>query len=80
MGPFLYILSENQSLLKAFVQKYDVPMLDSIFDNFSITLLFRCCCEALDASYCVVNKVINKVLIDDLLFVDELSGKSDDDL
>lgn len=55
-------------------------MLDCIFDNFSITLLFRCCCEALDASYCVVNEVINKVLIDDLLFVDELSGKSDDDL
>ncbi len=55
-------------------------MLDSIFDNFRITLLFRCCCEALDASYCVVNEVINKVLIDDLLFVDELSGKSDDDL
>jgi hypothetical protein len=55
-------------------------MLDSIFDNFSITLLFRCCSEALDASSCIVNEVINKVLIDDLLFVDELSGKSDDDL
>lgn len=55
-------------------------MLDSILDDICIALLFRGSREALDTTDGVIYEVIDKILIDDLLFIDNLSGEADDDL
>jgi hypothetical protein len=52
-------------------------MLDGILDNVCITLVFWGRSETLDASNRVIYEVINKILINDLLLIDNLCGKSD---
>jgi len=52
-------------------------MLNSILDNICITLMFWGRSETLDASNCVIYEVINEILINDLLLIDNLCGKSD---
>lgn len=52
-------------------------MLNSILDNICITLMFWGRSETLDASNRVIYEVINEILINDLLLIDNLCGKSD---
>jgi hypothetical protein len=55
-------------------------MLDSILDDFYVRLLIAGCGETLDATNCVIHKVIYQILVSDLLFVDYLCSKPNDDL
>lgn len=69
------ILAELKSLIHAFREKDDVTVLDSLSLHLLVALS-----ETLDAANCIINQIVNEIIISNLLLIDYLSSVPHDDL